>query len=152
MAAAALTFLAALAALAQGAVHEKRSTIGNVQRSWRPTSRLSSDSMVPVRIALKQNNLDAGAEQLMSISHPESETYGKALSDDEVNGLFAPSDESVNAVRNWLLESGVPAATIAHSDSKGWLAVDLSVAHAERLFEAELWEFEHPKSGESGWH
>ncbi|KAK5708506.1 hypothetical protein LTR17_020637 [Elasticomyces elasticus] len=45
--------------------------------------------------------------------------YGKTLTTDEVTRLFAPSAVSVETVRDWLVESGVPPATIAHSNSKG---------------------------------
>lgn len=127
--------------------HEQRADADRASGAWRPVSRLSPDSIVPVRIALKQNNLDIGVDRLVSISHPESVEYGKTLSADEVAGLFAPSDESVQRVRSWLLESGVPSTTIMQSDNKGWLAVDMTAAHAEHLLASELYEFENAETG-----
>jgi tripeptidyl-peptidase-1 len=129
--------------------HEKRATSDDQYATWRSTIRLSPDAIVPVRIGLKQNNLDAGAERLMSISHPQSPDYGKTLTEEQVSALFSPAEESVDAVRDWLVSSGVPLQSIAHSDSKGWLAVDLTAEHAERLFSSELYEFEHVKTGRS---
>ncbi|KAK4897639.1 hypothetical protein LTR27_004785 [Elasticomyces elasticus] len=128
-------------------VHETRAIADAAHSSWRAASRLPPEVIVPVRIALKQQNLDVGIDRLMSISHPDSSDYGKTLTTDEVTRLFAPSAVSVEAVRDWLVESGVPPANIAHSDSKGWLAVDMTAAHAERLLESELYEFEHLKTG-----
>lgn len=131
-------------------VHEKRDIADRSSGTWRPSSRLPPDSIVPVRIALKQNNLNAGVDRLEAISHPDSTEYGKHLTPSEVTDLFAPSDDAVQRVRNWLLESGIRPATIAHSDSKGWLAIDMTVAHAEHLFDSELYEFEGAKTGEFG--
>jgi tripeptidyl-peptidase I len=128
-------------------IHEKRAILGRAPQKWRPTSRLLPDSIVPVRIALKQNNLDIGGDRLISISHPDSADYGKTLSAEEVTNLFAPSKQSIEAIYEWLGESGIPSSAIAHSDSKGWLAVDMTAAQAENLFSSELYEFEHPKSG-----
>ncbi|KAK5693413.1 hypothetical protein LTR97_009982 [Elasticomyces elasticus] len=130
-------------------VHETRAIADGAHSSWRAAPRLPPEVIVPVRIALKQQNLAVGIDRLMSMSHPDSSDYGKTLTTDEVTRLFAPSAVSVEAVRDWLVESGVPPATIAHSDSKGWLAVDMTAAHSERLLESELYEFEHLKTGKA---
>lgn len=61
--------------------------------------------------------------------------------------MFAPSDETVDAVRNWLINSGIVGERITHSDNKGWLAFDASVEESEALFLAEYYEHEHATSG-----
>lgn len=132
--------------LSNHVLHEKREV--KLSQRWRRDSRLEPDAIVPVRIGLKQNNLDLGAERLMSISHPDSEHYGKHLSEEEVHDLFAPSDDTVNAVRDWLISSSIDARVIAHSDNKGWLAADIPAEDAESLFQMELYEFEHSDTGE----
>ena len=119
-----------VASASSNTVHETRASSDEAHSNWRLTSRLPPEAIVPVRIALKQQNLDAGIDRLMSISHPESPEYGKTLTTDEVTSLFAPSGESVETVRDWLVQSGLPPASIAHSDSKGWLAVDMTAADA----------------------
>ncbi|KAK4541079.1 hypothetical protein LTR36_008304 [Oleoguttula mirabilis] len=121
-------------------VHESRVSHASVASRWRQNGRVEADAVIPVRIGLKQSNLEAGSDQLLAISHPNSEDYGKHLTPDEVDGLFAPSDDTVNAVRDWLISAGVDNRTIAHSDSKGWLAADMMAEHAERLFRHELHE------------
>jgi tripeptidyl-peptidase I len=143
----ALLVRAPLASRLSSSVHEKRAIVDAAHAKWRPTSRVSPDSIVPVRIALKQSNLAVGADRLVSISHPSSAEYGKILSADEVTNLFAPAEESVKAIYEWLGESGIPLTAIAHSDSKGWLAIEMTAAQAEGLFNSELYEFEHVKSG-----
>jgi tripeptidyl-peptidase I len=154
----ALTFLTALvvaadltvgfaAAESRHGLHEKREILDTVHSDWRPGTKLSPDAIVPIRIALTQSNLNSGFDRLMSVSHPESADYGQHLTADEVRDIFAPPDESVKAVREWLIAAGLNSDAIAHSGNKGWLAVDMPVADAERLFESQLYEYEHSKSG-----
>lgn len=87
--------LATLAsARAANVLHERRDSTNPT--SWRQVDRVQSDAIIPLRIGLKQNNLQLGEERLMAVSHPDSEHYGKYLSEQEVHDLFAPSDHAVN--------------------------------------------------------
>jgi len=77
----------------------------------------------------------------VDVSHPTSKNYGKHLSKEEVHALFAPADETVDIVKNWLLDSGLfNESDILHYESKGWLAVDMPAKHAESLFGTEYHE------------
>lgn len=60
--------------------------------------------------------------------------------------MFAPSDTAVQAVREWLINSGIHDSRIAHSDNKGWLAFDATVEEVENLLHAEYYEHEHRHS------
>jgi tripeptidyl-peptidase I len=128
-------------------VHEKRDSDLVASTRWHPTARLAPTAMIPIRIALTQSNLNVGIDRLLAISHPESTEYGRILAADEVNGLFAANDEAIDTVRGWLIASGVEPSAIALSDSKAWLAVDMAVADAEHLLDAEFYEYEHLQSG-----
>ena len=61
--------------------------------------------------------------------------------------MFGPSDETVAAVRDWLVASGIPAEHITHSDNKGWLAFDAPAEKAERLLHTEYYVYVHKTSG-----
>jgi len=126
-------------------LHEER--VGNIHSSWLRRERLGPDTIVPVRIGLKQSNLEAGSDRLMAISHPSSKDYGKHLSAEEVDAMFAPSDAAVSAVRDWLITSGIDDRVIAHSDNKGWLVADISVDQAQQLLQTAFYEYEHSRSG-----
>jgi tripeptidyl-peptidase-1 len=76
-------------------------------------------------------------------SHPDSPTYGKYWSTEAVHDAFSPSDETVNAVREWLINFGIHDSRIVHSDNKGWLAFDATADEAERLLLTEYYEHEH---------
>lgn len=140
--------LASLLLGAQGkhVLHEVRTTA--IHKAWQRVSRVAPEAIVPVRIGLKQNNLELGGDRLMAISHPESEHYGKHMSESEVHDLFAPSADTVDAVREWLVEEGIDEKLIAHSDNKGWLALNIPAESAESLFLSELHEYEHARTGQ----
>jgi tripeptidyl-peptidase I len=120
-------------------LHEKRSISLPYQRQ-----RVPGDAIIPVRIALHQSNLHTGYERLMDVSHPSSKNYGKHLSKEEVHALFAPAEETLEVVKDWLLGSGLfNEADIIQYENKGWLAVDMPAKHAESLFGTEYYEHEN---------
>lgn len=96
-------------------VHEQRDVHSS---RWTKLGRVRPEAILPVRIALAQNNLDKGHDYLMEISHPHSPNYGKHWTADEVIEAFKPNDADVEVVRDWLVESGIPVETITHSDNK----------------------------------
>jgi tripeptidyl-peptidase-1 len=60
--------------------------------------------------------------------------------------MFAPEDEIVDAVRQWLTSSGLDDDRVVHSENKGWIAFDATVEEAERLLLTEFYEHEHKHS------
>lgn len=79
----------------------------------------------------------------MDVSDPASQNYGKHLSKGDVHSIFAPTDETVEIVKNWLLGTGLfEESDIIQYENKGWLAIDMSTKHAEGLFGTEYYEHE----------
>jgi tripeptidyl-peptidase-1 len=118
--------------------HEKR--VVNSDNPWRVNQRVPGNAIIPLRIGLVQSNLDQGSAHLESISHPGSPRYGQHLSMDEVHSLFAPAESTVEAVRSWLLDSGIgiKSEDIVHSDNRGWLALDVTASSVEHLFKTSM--------------
>lgn len=83
----------------------------------------------------------------MDVADPKSPNYGKHWTAAEINRHFAPSDDTVNALKEWLVSEGVKAERLSLSDNKGWLAFDASTDEAERIFQTEYYEHEHVESG-----
>ena len=88
--------LAAVAGLAVGVVasptsnhvvHEKRDRLPG---RWGKSMKLDSTKILPMRVALKQSNLERGAEFLSDVSHPKSENYGKHWTPKQIADMFAP--------------------------------------------------------------
>lgn len=65
---------------------------------------------------------------------------------EEVHDLFAPIEDHVQTIKEWLQRSGIDGSRIVHSDNKGWLAFDATTEEAERLFRTEYYEHEHSQS------
>lgn len=99
-----------------------------------------------MRIGLSQGNLEKGHDMLMEVSHPESPKYGKYYTAEEIHDIFAPADEAVQAVKEWLYSFGIDKSRVVHSENKGWIAFDASVEEAESLLKAEYFEHEHKSS------
>jgi tripeptidyl-peptidase-1 len=113
-------------------IHEQRA---NIAHGWSRVGRPASSAVtLPLRIGLKQSNIDKLHEHLLDVSHPDSENYGKHWTPEEVKAYFRPSEESVEAVMTWLEEAGVERGRIEFSNGENWVQVkNLSVADAEKV-------------------
>jgi tripeptidyl-peptidase I len=125
-------------------VHEKREITTS---QWLKRDKLSSNAILPMRIGLKQQNLDRGPDFLMDVSHPESKNYAKHWTPEEIIDMFAPAQKTVDAVKEWLADFGIDAKRITHSDNNGWLALDATTAEAEGLLHAEYHYYQHTSKG-----
>ena len=56
-------------------LHEKREGPAD---AWTKQSRAQQDVILPIRVALKQQNLDNGDRFLLDISDPDSPNFGRA--------------------------------------------------------------------------
>jgi subtilase family serine protease len=81
-------------------------------------------------------------------STPGSANYGKHWTSEEVIDMFKPSEETVSAVHDWLVASGISSERITHSENKGWLAFDASTAEVEDLLHTEYHEYEVKGTGD----
>jgi tripeptidyl-peptidase-1 len=66
---------------------------------------------------------------------------------DEVHDLFAPSAESVAAVRAWLQEAGIAEDRVSHSVNKQWIQFDAQTHEAEELLKTKFHFYEHSRNG-----
>lgn len=106
-----------------------------------------ADFVLPMRIGLTQSNLDRGHDLLMEVSDPRSSAYGKHYSVEEVHDLFAPSEQSVAAVRAWLEKAGIAEERVSQSINKQWLQFDAPVYEVEDLFKTQMHVYEHNRDG-----
>ena len=123
-----------------GILHEKRRSSAIPGDADIQVRRVDPETVLPIRIALKQQNLDRGYDFLMEVSHPSSPTYGQHCSPERVDEVFAPSSTSTQAVKAWLRDN-TAIAEDEIVERKGWLALDLPAREAERLFNAAYFEY-----------
>lgn len=128
-------------------VHERRDA--SIPSRAMKRDRVDAGTMLPMRVGLKQNNLDKAEEWLMEVSHPMSKKYGQHWTQDEVIAAFRPSEDTVDLVGEWLEASGIGKHRITHSDNKLWLAFDATAEEAESLLHTSYHEYEHPNGAAS---
>ncbi|GAM86978.1 hypothetical protein ANO11243_049990 [Dothideomycetidae sp. 11243] len=140
-------YAAAAVISATHAVHEKRGQFAAAHQ-WIKRQAVHPQAKVPVRVGLAQSNLDKAHDWLMDVSSPDSANYAKFWSSDDIIHAFQPSDEAVNAVRDWLVNTGgIDKARVTHSDNKAWLAFDATADEAEKLLHTKFHYYEHKNTG-----
>lgn len=110
-------------------VHEKRDAL---PVAWTKHSRAQKDVIVPVRVGLKQRNLEHSDRFLEDISDPDSPNFGKLAptaiaygpltinpgkhwTAERVANTFAPHPEASETTLDWLHASGINKKRIKHS-------------------------------------
>ncbi|KAF8963500.1 peptidase S8/S53 domain-containing protein [Flammula alnicola] len=121
-------------------LHEKRSQI---PAGWSFVRRYEASEVLPLRLGLRQSNMDRLEEMLMDVSHPESPNYGNHWSPAQVAKTFAPSKETVDTVRTWLVDAGFDESRMKVSPTKTWIQVNMTVEEAERLLQTEYNVYSH---------
>ncbi|KAJ6575874.1 peptidase S8/S53 domain-containing protein [Mycena sp. CBHHK59/15] len=111
-------------------LHERRT---HIPAGWERHDKLAVDAP---NIA----NLDA---LLHDVSHPDSPNYGAHWTPQRVAETFAPEWKTVDAVRDWLVNSGFARERIRVSGSRIWVEVNATVAEAEKLLNTEYHVYKH---------
>jgi tripeptidyl-peptidase I len=75
------------------------------------------------------------------VSDPEHRRYGEHLSDEDVNELIRPADETLDLVHEWLFANGINE--LNYSPAGDWINVYLPVEQAERLLDTEYSIYRH---------
>ncbi|KAI0629798.1 subtilisin-like protein [Trametes polyzona] len=143
-----LSLAATLVALAAALPSRRHNLVLHEKRAmepvdWTLSRKLEPDAVLPMRFGLTQNNLHRIEEMLMSVAHPNSPTYGQHFSPEDVVDIFAPSDETIRAVTEWLVESGIRKERLRLTASKGWIEVNTTTAEVEDLINAEYHVYTH---------
>ncbi|OCH89202.1 subtilisin-like protein [Obba rivulosa] len=117
-----------------------------VPSGYKVLRRAAPHTILPFRIGLRQSNIEDIEEYLLDVSHPESPNYGKHWSAAQVAETFRPSQESVESVHSWLVESGIDVSRIRLSASGAWVQANVTIVEAERLLETEYYIYEHEET------
>ncbi len=72
--------------------------------------------------------------------------YGKHYTKNQVAELFSPSADSVEIVKNWLFEAGIPASQIVSTKSKGWLQFKTTVGQLEEILQTSYHFYENERT------
>lgn len=77
------------------------------------------------------------------VSDPLHGRYGQHLSQDEVNELVKPTDDTTTLVHEWLLDNGIQSSQLEYSPAKDWIQITLPVSAIERLLDTEYSVYKH---------
>lgn len=84
----------------------------------------------------------------MKSANPQSSNYGKHLTRKEVAQLFAADDKNIEAVKNWLVKSGIDAKDINVSPTKNWINVHAPVEKIQKAIKARYHVYRNNISGD----
>lgn len=126
-------------------IHERREVM---PEGWIKRSRMHPERILPIRVALKQSQIHDLQSHLMRISTPGSEDYGKHWSYEKIVDTFAPSQDTISVVHEWLLAAGIARGRITKSRSSGWLHFNATIEEAEMLLRTEYHLYEHEVTGQ----
>jgi tripeptidyl-peptidase-1 len=125
-------------------VHEKQHA---TRRHWTKSARPHRNAVLPVRIGLTQSNLHRAEEFLMDVSHPTSKNYGKHWTPQQVAETFAPAQESVDLVMEWLELEGIHPTRTRLANGRHWIAFNATVKEVERLLKTQYHVYTHAQHG-----
>ncbi|KAI0675073.1 family S53 protease-like protein [Trametes maxima] len=124
-------------------VHDARSA---APHGYQATGAPNPDTVLSLRLALKQSDPTGLVDKLYDVSTPGSSNYRKFLSKAEVESYTTPSAEGLAAVTRWLSKNGVKVTPGATSQ---WLNIEVPVAKANALLDTEFSVYENKDTGVS---
>ncbi|XP_051237387.1 tripeptidyl-peptidase 1 [Dicentrarchus labrax] len=78
-----------------------------IPEDWTHVGRVNPTEELELTFALKQQNVNLLEETLSLVSDPDSASYGKHLTLEEVSSLVRPSELTQKVVRHWLQSHGI---------------------------------------------
>lgn len=84
-----------------------------------------------------------------SSSNPVSPKYGQHYTVEEIHDIFAPQQNTIETVSNWLQESGIAAHRISQSVNKQWLQFEATASEVEALVKTEYYHYAHYGTGKT---
>ncbi|KAJ7203551.1 subtilisin-like protein [Mycena pura] len=121
----------------------------SVPAGWTLHRRADPGALIPLKFSLAQSNVDKLEAFLLDIADPRSPNYGQHWSPAQVKETFRPSVESVATVHAWLTahDAGIRADKIRLSANGDILTLNVTIAEAERLLQAEYYVYSDDEDG-----
>ncbi|KAJ7491686.1 peptidase S8/S53 domain-containing protein [Mycena galericulata] len=123
-------------------VHETRA---KPARGFVYSGLASSATELTLRVGLRSNNITGLEEALYAVSDPASALYRQYLTADEVAEFVRPTDETSAAVREWLLDYGIPSKAVTPAGDV--LQIVIPVVKANEILSTQFSDFTHIETG-----
>ncbi|TQV93604.1 hypothetical protein V2A60_004213 [Cordyceps javanica] len=125
-------------------VHEKRNAPRQHYVRGEPADAAQK---LPVQFALKQSNLEQGAQRLLDTSDPKSPNYGKHMTAQEAIDYYAADSQTINTVTDWLIKAGVPSKDIVLDKTRTFINIESTVAKMEKVLQTRYHVYQSRLSG-----
>ncbi|POW04279.1 hypothetical protein PSHT_11314 [Puccinia striiformis] len=133
-------------------IHEKRVPNSLWRRQEEYHSVVGPSFLVTLEFGLKQSNLHTLHDELMKVSHPDSQNYGSHWSPEQVREYFSPSEEAIREVAAWLKsQSSELGGDYQPRMTKGgtWLNIQLPLSATEKLLDTKYHVYLHEETGQT---
>jgi len=122
------------------AAQPARAIVADATPSWAQpaaaTGAPAASDQVAIRVGLKLRGGDAAQQLADSVSNPASSNYGHYLTPAQFGAQFAPSQDSVQQVSQFLTDSGIKVTGVA--DGNLWINATGTVAQLDKAFGTAL--------------
>lgn len=133
-------------------LHERRT---HTPSGWKQSHKASPNTILPLRFGLTQSNIANIEDLLNDVAHPDSPNYGNHWTAAQIAQTFAPSKETIDTVREWLLWNGFDEKRVKVTKTKSWIEVNATVEEAEELLRTDYHVYAHDSGKEhigTGFH
>jgi tripeptidyl-peptidase-1 len=99
------------------------------------TGQIAKDELsMKVRIHMVHQDIDKFHDLAMKIATPGHELYGSHISQEVINDMISPKDQSKSLVLEWLNAEGLTASLSPRSDS---VILEASISRIEKLLDTK---------------
>ncbi|KJY01663.1 protease S8 tripeptidyl peptidase I like protein [Zymoseptoria brevis] len=103
-------------------------------------------AIVRAAVAFHQPRLQEAEAILNDISDPASERFGNYLDSKQLQELFAPAEESVAAVEEWLNKANISSGCMHLKTTSSTLEFDAEIGQLDELFATTHYWSKHPET------
>jgi len=121
-----------------------------VPARWQESDECSDDRAFTLTLALKEENMDKLDEYVMAVSDPTSPTFHEYWTAKQIQETFAPSSDTLDAVKGWLNEHGFSESmdNVRYRSQYGnLLHVDVTCSTANDLLGAKYLVYKEADTG-----
>ncbi|MCJ1442716.1 MAG: hypothetical protein MMC23_003213 [Stictis urceolatum] len=129
-----------LSLLAGSATAKVFDSLRTVPAGWTEVRKADSSDPISLRVALKQQNMEAFEKALLDMSTPDHPSYGKHMTGDQVRLMTAPKEESSSSVLGWLKD------TLSQKEAE-WVNFHTTAEKADQLLNTTFSWYKNDVSG-----
>ncbi|EXJ54735.1 hypothetical protein A1O7_10076 [Cladophialophora yegresii CBS 114405] len=115
----------------------------NVPQRWSNIGDPHPLHLLTLNIGLEPSNFGSLEAHLHQVSDPLHHRYGQHLSQQEVQDLLKPADETLDLVQEWLTSNNIDTSRCEISSARDWITVTLPVAKVEQLLDTKYSVYQH---------